>query len=121
MGEIVPIGGKRLTPGQDLFAAIVDSLAADELALPRSTIAVAVKHGVAALRDGVDPQSVLAGCLAALLQNKGRYAADYITDMALLRAGKHMSREEYNERLRDYKHDGQESLHEIVQRMADHE
>lgn len=122
MGEVVPIGGvPARTPGQDLFGAVMDSLDASGIRLPRATIAVAVRHGAAALKDGVDPQAVLAGCLAALLQNKGRYAADFITDMALLKAGRHMSRDEYAAEIARQKRGSGQSLYEAVKRMADSE
>lgn len=106
VGEVVPIAlplfendtpaRRNTAPAQALWAAIVDGL---PVALPRSVIAVAVKHGGAALYDGVDPAVVLAGCLAALRQGKQRYTSEIIADIALAVAGERMSSHQYRREL----------------------
>ena len=98
MGEVVRIDGAvqtNATPGQALFAAVVDELAVAGVTLPRSVISTAVSHGKTALADGVEPEVVLLGCLAALRQGKGRYAHEIIADMALAKAGRQMTPQEY--------------------------
>jgi hypothetical protein len=108
VGEVVPIGvalplfendtpaRRNTAPGQALWAAVVAAL---PVPLPRSVIAVAVKHGSAALYDGVDPAVVLAGCLAALRQGKQRFASEIIADIALAVAGERMSSHQYRREL----------------------
>ena len=112
MRDIVPItpGGDEdgrqvpsLAPGQQLFAAIIDELQALGVVIPRSAIAVAAKHGKAALEDGVDPEAVLVGCVTALRQGKGRFATDYIAEVAVVKAGKHLSRRQYEQMLEAHK------------------
>lgn len=108
MGEVVPVSQehperKGPTPGQALFAAIVDEFAAKGATLPRSAVAVAAKHGAAALDDGVEPDVVLAGCLAALRAGKGRFAQDFIAEMAVVKADLHLSDREYRAQIEAHK------------------
>lgn len=114
MGDLVPIGeGRSAQPtppeghptlnGQTLFGAIVDEFAAAGVTLPRTTIAVAARHGASALKDGVEPEIVLAGCLVALRQGKGRYTQDYIAELAVVKAGQHLSTLEYQRQLERHK------------------
>lgn len=108
MGELVPINPdhperKGPTPGQALFTAIVDDFAAKGATLPRASVATAARHGAAALADGVPPDVVLAGCLAALRAGKGRFAHDYIAEMAVVKADLHLSDREYRNTIEGYK------------------
>lgn len=108
MGEITPaesgtVARPNATPGQALFTAIVDELTNLGVTVPRASIAVSAKHGAAALKDGVTPDVVLAGCLMALRQGKGRFTADYISEVAMVKAGQHLSPKEYAEQIERYK------------------
>jgi len=98
MGEVVPISGtperKPPTAGQALFTAIVDTLDAEGVRLPRTLIATAAKQGAAALEDGIDPETVLAGCLLALRQGKCRYTTHIIGDVVLARSGLYVTTHE---------------------------
>lgn len=101
MGEVVRFDGglpdkPNATVGQALFTAIVDELDAMGVGiLPRALIAIAASHGRRALDDGVQPEIVLAGCLAALRQGKPQFAAHIIGDLCLARAGALMTPAEY--------------------------
>jgi hypothetical protein len=103
VGEVLPLFEDEtpirtnVTPGQALFVAIMHEL--NEVTLPRSVIAVAVKHGSAALDDGVDPAVVLAGCMAAIHQGKQRYTSEIIADIALAVAGRRMNAHQYRREL----------------------
>lgn len=119
MGDVVPIHGEELPArlfeiapvpdiacealGQQLFADMVNEMAAAGAVIPKSVIAVAARHGKAALEDGCEQDVVLAGCLLALKQGKGRYAQDYISEMALVKAGLHLSKREYEQQIARYK------------------
>lgn len=107
MGEVVPINDtvtdRNTTPGQALFSAIVNDFADKGVTLPRGSIAVAAKHGAAALADGVPPDAVLAGCIAALRAGKGRFALDYIAEMAVVKANLHLSDREYRNLIEGHK------------------
>lgn len=107
MGEVVPLHDDghvpALTPGQQLFAAIVDELDALGMRMPRSAIAVAARHGRMALDDGVDPDCVLIGCIVALRQGKGRFTHDYIAEVVAVKSGNHLSRREYEQLLESHK------------------
>ncbi len=107
MGEVVRL---QHTQGQNLFAAIFDQLTAAGATLPRTAIAVAAKHGNAALTDGVDPDVVLAGCIEALRCGKGRFAHDYIAEMAVVKAGLHTSAKEHEKKIEAYKNDQNPSV-----------
>lgn len=98
------------TPGQQLFAAIVDELQALGMRLPRGAIAIAARHGKMALEDGVDPDCVLIGCIVALRQGKGRFAQDYIAEVVVVKAGKHLSRREYEQLLESHKSSSSERV-----------
>lgn len=111
MGEVIPISDgdssgvatPAWTEGQKLFTTIVDELNVLGVMIPRSAIAVAVKHGKQALEEGVDPEAVVVGCLMALRQGKGRFAVDYIAEVAVVKSGHHLSRKEYEQLLSGYK------------------
>lgn len=91
------------TVGQELFAKVMDELDALGVTIPRAAIAVAVKHGKQALEDGVDPECVVVGCLMALRQGKGRFATDYIAEVAVIKSGHHISPREWREKVNAYK------------------
>lgn len=100
MGDIVPLFDsdaveKRVTPGQALYAAVVDELSADGLRMTSSIIARVVKTGKAALADGVEPEMVLTGCLLALKRGAPHLADSIINDVVLAKAGAKLSRTEY--------------------------
>jgi len=105
MGEVVPFSDHhpesipQPTAGQALFAILVDQLAALGVTLPRPSIAIACKHGVSALGDGVAPEAVLGGCLEALRCGKHRYALDFIGEAALVQAGAYRSQRSYRQML----------------------
>jgi hypothetical protein len=109
MGDLVPLfdaGDPKqpaTTGGQDLFGKIVDTLNSIDVKLPRSLIAVAAKKGAAALDDGIAPDVVLAGCVTALRRGEARYTTEIIGDLALLQAGQHMSRKEYDQHVESAK------------------
>jgi len=112
MGEVVAITGgvpekPNATPGQTLFGAIVDYFTEGPAptVLPRSVIAVAVRHGCQALEDGCDPDVVLAGCLQALREGKGRFALDYIAEMAVVKTGNHDTPKDRAHRIAQFKDD----------------
>lgn len=105
MGELIPLFDMPAAPkeeaaGQVLFALVIEQLDAVDVTLPRSVVAVAVRHGVAALADGVEPEVVLAGCIVALRQNKARYCHEIIADIVLAKAGQRIERHEYENELR---------------------
>ena len=122
VGEVVPIAlplfendtpaQRNTAPGQALYAAIMDGL---PVALPRSVITVAVKHGSAALYDGVDPAVVLAGCLAAIRQGKQRYTSEIIADIALAVAGERMNTHQYRRELDNV----QAASNPVLQRISE--
>jgi len=101
MGEVVPITDDGLpvesnaTPGQALFAAIMDELAATGTTLTRRAISRSVKDGKAALADGVDPETVLTGCLLALKRGQPHLTDALINDVSLAKTGERLSRSEY--------------------------
>ena len=101
MGEVVRFDGglpdkPNATVGQALFAAIIDELDAMGVGiLPRTLVATAAGHGRRALEDGVQPEIVLAGCLAALRQGKPQFASHIIGDLCLAKAGAVMTGAEY--------------------------
>jgi hypothetical protein len=105
MGEVVPSGknlpeARNATLGQALFTAVIDHLAEQGVEqIPRSLIATSVKHGSQALKDGVDPEMVLIGCVLAIQKGTPQYTSHIIGDCVLTRAGKKMSRTEYEEML----------------------
>jgi hypothetical protein len=87
------------TPGQALFAAIMDQLATLDVILPRKLIAKAAFHGAAALEDGVEPEVVLVGCILSIRRGAPQYATEIIGDFACAKAGARISRQEYEEDL----------------------
>lgn len=101
MGEVVEFSGglpdkPNATVGQALFTAIIDELSEQGIgAIPRSLVSTAVRHGKAALEDGVQPEIVLVGCLTALRQGKPHYTAHIIGDLCLAKAGALMTPAEY--------------------------
>ncbi len=103
MGEVVPIGGtpekKPPTAGQALFAAIVDEFEAVGVRLPRAVVAVAAKKGSEALADGVSPEVVLAGCVAAIRQGKQRYTTEIISDIAVSNMGMYQTPQQHRNEL----------------------
>lgn len=105
MGEVVQLDGglpdkPNATVGQALFTAIVDELEAMGVGiLPRTLIATAAGHGRRALDDGIQPEIVLAGCLAALRQGKPQFASHIIGDICLAKAGAAMTPAEYRHHL----------------------
>jgi hypothetical protein len=104
MGDVVPIDSSppektNAAAGQALFAAIIDQFSADGLAIPRSQIAIAAKHGSAALKDGVDPKIVLAGCVTSIRRARPELASKIIMDISLAAAGQLMNIHEYNREL----------------------
>lgn len=105
LGDVVPIGGgapekSNVSAGQALFAAIVDELAAQGVEqIPRRLISTAAKHGSEALKDGVEPEMVLIGCVMAIQKGTPQYASHIIGDCVLTKAGKKMSQTQYNDML----------------------
>lgn len=104
MGEVVPIGASpekpNATVGQALFSAVMDELTAQGVeAIPRTLVATSVRHGTAALNDGVQPEIVLAGCLTALAQGKPQFTAHIIGDICFAKAGMAMTPAEYRQLL----------------------
>lgn len=105
MGEVVQFDGglpdkPNATVGQALFAAVMDELAEQGIAaIPRSLVATSVRHGTAALNDGVQPEIVLAGCLTALAQGKPQFTAHIIGDICFAKAGALMTPAEYRQLL----------------------
>jgi len=105
MGEVVRFDSglpskPNATPGQALFAAIMDTFAADGITLPRSQIVLAAKHGAAALKDQIDPRIVLAGCVTSLRRGRPELASKIILDITLAAAGQLMNTHEYNRELK---------------------
>lgn len=105
MGEVVSIGAQppeksNAAAGQVLFAAIIDQFSADGVKIPRVQIAIAVKHGAAALRDEIDPRIVLAGCVTSLRRGRPELASRIILDISLAAAGQLMNIHEYNRELK---------------------
>ena len=84
------------SPGQQLFAAIVDAL---EVRLPPSLIAVAVRNGKPSLDAGVEPRIVLLGCLISVRRGHPELAARIIGDIVLAEAGQLVSGYEYRREL----------------------
>jgi len=99
MGDVVPISGdlpeKKVAPGQALFAAIMDELAATGTTLTRRSISRSVKDGKTALADGLDPETVLTGCLLALRRGQPHLTEALINDVSLAKSGARLSRSEY--------------------------
>lgn len=105
MGEVVQFDSglpdkPNATPGQALFTAVVDSFSSDGVRIPRSQIAIAVKHGAAALKDEIDPRIVLAGCVTSLRRGRPELASRIILDISLAAAGQLMNTHEYNRELK---------------------
>jgi hypothetical protein len=107
MGEVVRL---QQTQGQHLFTAIYDELQNQGATLPRTAIAIAAKHGTEALTDGVPSDVVLAGCIEALKCGKGRFAHDYIAEMAVVKAGLHTSPKQHQQKIEAYKNDNDPSV-----------
>jgi hypothetical protein len=87
------------TPGQALFAAIIDQLATLGVRIPRSHIAKAAVHGAQALEEGVEPEVVLVGCLLSLRKGTPEYATAIISDFAFAKVGARISKHQYEEDL----------------------
>ena len=123
MGEVVPIGGSvessetNVALGQALFAAIVDELAATGVTVPRRLIATAAKQGREALDDGVAPDVVLAGCLAALRSGKPQYTTHLIGDLAFAKAGQYLTPADYRKRLSETNLESNPALLRITETM----
>lgn len=118
MGEVVPIGGSLESPasvGQALFAAIVDELAAGGVTVPRRLIATATKQGREALNDGVAPDIVLAGCLAALRSGKPQYTTHLIGDLAFAKAGQYLTPADYRKKMSETNLDSNPALLRITE------
>ncbi len=65
--------------------------------MPRTVIAVSVRHGKSALTDGVEWPLVVAGCVMAIRTNRSRFAHEVIAELALVKARAHLTRAEFNQ------------------------
>lgn len=91
--EIVPASSAEI--GQALFAAIEDQGAALGVRWPRTQIAITVRNAKPSLKDGIDPNLVLASCLIALRRGEPHVVGKIILDAVNSNAGIRMTRTEY--------------------------
>ena len=115
----VPPEGTLVRNGQWLFGEIVDAFAAKGVTVPRGIIAISVRQGGAALKDGVDETTVVASCLAAIRRGRPELTSRIITDVVLAQAGLLINTHAYNREIRDLQEQTQPLLPDSIQNALD--
>jgi hypothetical protein len=102
MGEIAKRPDGALTGG-DIVAAVVDTLRVYDVPMTGRAKGMIGKQAKELLADGFPPETILAASVLAVRRGQPHVAHFIAQDIALMQAGQHLSRAEYQKELESAK------------------